>query len=59
MDAYKLAFEENRFNAGLANFWFSHIPKKKINNFLLEFHRVLRPGSRVFITDSHHFYLTE
>ncbi|MCK5183226.1 MAG: methyltransferase domain-containing protein [Candidatus Heimdallarchaeota archaeon] len=59
MDAYKLAFEDNSFNAGLANFWFSHIPKKKINHFLSEFHRVLQPGSRVFLTDNHHFHLSD
>ncbi|NPE07258.1 MAG: class I SAM-dependent methyltransferase [Asgard group archaeon] len=59
MDAYQLAFEDNRFNAGLANFWFSHIPKNKINHFLSEFHRVLRPGSRVFFTDNHHKHLSD
>lgn len=58
MDAYNLAFEDKKFNAGLANFWFSHIPKKRINQFIKEFHRVLQPGSRVFITDNHNFQLS-
>ncbi|MFX1590665.1 MAG: class I SAM-dependent methyltransferase [Promethearchaeota archaeon] len=59
MDAYRLAFKDKRFNAGLANFWFSHIPKKEINHFLSEFHRVLQSGSRVFLTDNHHSHLSD
>lgn len=59
MDAYQLAFEEESFNAGLANFWFSHIPKTKIDYFISELHRVLKPKSRVFISDNHHLQLSE
>ncbi len=51
-DAYKLSFSDGTFDGGLANFWFSHIPKSRINTFLKEFHRVLKKGSSVFITDN-------
>ena len=51
-DAYNLSFEANSFDGGLANFWFSHIPKDRIDSFLKDFHRVLRNGSRVFIADN-------
>ncbi len=51
-DAYNLSFETNSFDGGLANFWFSHIPKDRIDSFLKDFHRVLQNGSRVFIADN-------
>ncbi|MFX1254819.1 MAG: class I SAM-dependent methyltransferase [Promethearchaeota archaeon] len=51
-DAYDLSFEANSFDGGLANFWFSHIPKRDIDSFLEGFHRVLQCDSRVFIADN-------
>ncbi|MBX5328665.1 MAG: class I SAM-dependent methyltransferase [Candidatus Bathyarchaeota archaeon] len=51
-DAYALAFKESAFNGGLANFWFSHIPKSKIDRFMQGFHRILQSGSKVFIADN-------
>ncbi len=51
-DAYNLPFKENSFTGGLANFWFSHIPKAQRDQFLQEFHRVLKPNSKVFIADN-------
>jgi len=51
-DAYNLSFENGSFNGGLANLWFSHIPRNKIDSFLKGFHRVLQPLSRVFIADN-------
>lgn len=51
-DAYGLSFSDKSFNGGLTNFWFSHIPKSKINSFLKDFHRVLKKGSPVFIADN-------
>ena len=51
-DAYKLSFPDDRFTGGLANFWFSHIPKHKIKSFFMEFCRVLRSGSTVFMADN-------
>ena len=40
------------YDAGLANFWFSHIPKAKIFEFLSTFHKKLKPGSVIFIADN-------
>jgi ubiquinone/menaquinone biosynthesis C-methylase UbiE len=51
-DAYNLPFESKTFTAGLANFWFSHIPKNRIEYFLNGFHKVLKAGSNVFIADN-------
>ncbi len=59
MDAYKLAFEDNRFSAGLANFWFSHIPKDRIDLFLTGFHRTLRSNSRVFLANNNPQFLPD
>lgn len=51
-DAYRLEMLEKSFDFGLANFWFSHIPKNKIDNFLEGFHKKLKQGSRVFMADN-------
>jgi len=51
-NAYNLSFEEDSFNGGLANFWFSHIPKDKIDSLLKGFHRILQSESRVFMAEN-------
>ncbi len=51
-DAYDLPFAAGTFTGGLANFWFSHIPKSRIHEFLSGFHNKLQPGSCVFIADN-------
>ncbi|MDD5529444.1 MAG: class I SAM-dependent methyltransferase [bacterium] len=51
-NAYKLPFTEGEFDGGLANFWFSHIPKSKIKSFLNNFHRVLKDKAIVFMCDN-------
>jgi len=51
-DAYNLPFKPATFTGGMANFWFSHVPKAKIAEFLTLFHRTLQPGSRVFMADN-------
>ncbi|NHJ49566.1 MAG: class I SAM-dependent methyltransferase [Asgard group archaeon] len=51
-DAYNLPFLDNTFDGGLANFWFSHIPKDQINTFLTHFHQKLKSKSRVFLSDN-------
>ena len=53
-DAYDLPFEKSSFNGALANFWFSHIPKTKIDSFLKGLHYILQPESRVFICDNNY-----
>lgn len=51
-DAYQLPFGNVSFDGGMANFWFSHIPKEKIREFLDEFHRVLKNDAIVFMADN-------
>jgi len=51
-DANELPFQDGVFNGGAANFWFSHIPKKRLPSFLKELHRVLKDGSMVFMADN-------
>ncbi len=51
-DAYSLSFQDNTFSGGMANLWFSHIPKERINDFFNEFHRVLKNGAIVFMSDN-------
>lgn len=51
-DAYNLPFSDQTFTGGLAAFWFSHIPKHKIEVFLREFLRVLKPGAKVLFIDN-------
>lgn len=51
-DAYALARGPERFTGGLAVFWWSHVPKAKLSEFLNGFHRVLAPGARVLFIDN-------
>ena len=51
-DAYTLSYEAGKFDGGLANFWFSHIPRHRIDRFIAGFHRTLRPQSSVFLADN-------
>ena len=51
-DAYRMDNIKGIFDGGCANFWFSHIPKEKINDFIKCFHKKLKPGARVFIADN-------
>jgi hypothetical protein len=41
-----------RFTGGLSAFWWSHIAKASIRDFLRRFHRVLAPGARVGFIDN-------
>lgn len=51
-DAYRLDKIKGEFNAGCANFWFSHIPKSRIEEFIEGFHKRLGKGSVVFMADN-------
>ncbi len=51
-DAYELPNFPQKFSAGLAVFWWSHVPKAKLGDFLRGFHRVLKPGARVVFIDN-------
>lgn len=50
-DAYRLNAVES-FDAGLAMFWFSHVPKARIAEFLRGFHAALEKGSTVFMAEN-------
>jgi len=46
-DAYALPILPQQFTAGFSGFWWSHLPKSKIQDFLRGLHRVLSTGARV------------
>lgn len=51
-DAYALPVGERAFDAAFAGFWYSHIPKRRIGEFLAGLHRALAPGARVVFLDN-------
>ncbi len=51
-DAYRLPFASGRFDAAFAGFWFSHVPRARVDAFLRGLHRVLVPGARVVLLDN-------
>jgi ubiquinone/menaquinone biosynthesis C-methylase UbiE len=50
-DAYSLENVAGDFEGGLANFWFSHIPKDRIMAFLNNFHSKLQSSAVVLLCD--------
>lgn len=40
------------FTAGMAGFWWSHVPRRKLPGFLVMVHRQLEPGARVLFLDN-------
>ncbi len=51
-DAYALEPQLGRFDAGLAVFWWSHVPRQRAAEFLDSFHRCLSGGARVLLMDN-------
>jgi SAM-dependent methyltransferase len=51
-DAYSLEEIPGKFDAGLANFWFSHVPKSRTAEFLSGFHNRLERPAIVFMADN-------
>jgi ubiquinone/menaquinone biosynthesis C-methylase UbiE len=51
-DAYSLGDIAGEFDAGMACFWFSHVPKSRREEFLQEFHAKLDRGAVVFMVDN-------
>lgn len=51
-DAYSLESVSGTFNAGLASFWLSHVPKARINRFLRGFHERIGIDAVVFMADN-------
>jgi len=51
-DAYDLAAVSGRFDAGLACFWLSHVPRASLDAFMRGLAARLEPGSPVVLTDN-------
>ena len=51
-DAYRLEDVPGTFTAGLACFWWSHIPRARRRGFLDGWHRRLGPGAKVLLLDN-------
>jgi len=51
-DAYDLGAVEGTFGGGLANFWFSHVPRARLAAFLSGLHRKLGTRAQVFMVDN-------
>ncbi len=51
-DLYALKKPTTRFTAGLAAFWWSHVPRSGLHEFLTQFHQVLAPGAKVVFVDN-------
>ncbi|HMK47379.1 MAG TPA: class I SAM-dependent methyltransferase [Methanocella sp.] len=51
-DAYDLASVHGTYDAGMANFWLSHVPKVRLDGFLEDLHGRLGAGSVVFMADN-------
>ena len=51
-DSYALPAFNRLFGAGFAGFWWSHVPKHRLGEFLAGFHRQLAPGALVVFIDN-------
>ena len=51
-DAFNLSFPKNKFTAGIASGWWSHLRKSEIGNFLAQFHRQLPSGALMVFMDN-------
>src|SRR5205814_9137070 len=51
-DTYRLPIFSQRFNAGLGAFWWSHVPRARLREFLQGFHKAFEPGARVMFMDN-------
>jgi len=51
-DAYAIPAPAQSYDGALVSFWWSHIPRGRIEAFLRGLHRHLAPGARVFVADN-------
>lgn len=53
-DAFDLAGISGKFDASLAAFWWSHLKKSQVRDFLLHFHGNLAPGALIVFIDNNY-----
>jgi demethylmenaquinone methyltransferase/2-methoxy-6-polyprenyl-1,4-benzoquinol methylase len=51
-DAFNLPPLPGGFDAALAGFWWSHVPKQRLGAFLAGLHAVLEPGAQIMLFDN-------
>jgi demethylmenaquinone methyltransferase/2-methoxy-6-polyprenyl-1,4-benzoquinol methylase len=51
-DAYDLGSLSRRYTGLLCTFWWSHVPRQRLEGFLSNVHRLLEPGAPVLIADN-------
>jgi ubiquinone/menaquinone biosynthesis C-methylase UbiE len=51
-DAYAIPRAEPKFDAGFAGFWYSHVPKNRVREFLKNFNAALKTGAKVVLLDN-------
>jgi demethylmenaquinone methyltransferase/2-methoxy-6-polyprenyl-1,4-benzoquinol methylase len=51
-DAYALPQSLGRFDAAFAGFWWSHVPRERIAQFVASLHARLEPGATVLLLDN-------
>jgi demethylmenaquinone methyltransferase/2-methoxy-6-polyprenyl-1,4-benzoquinol methylase len=51
-DAYALPADLGTFDAAYAGFWWSHVPRGRIEHFLASMHARLKPGATVVLMDN-------
>jgi ubiquinone/menaquinone biosynthesis C-methylase UbiE len=51
-DAYALPQTLGRFDAAFAGFWWSHVPRERIAQFIASLHARLEPGATVLLLDN-------
>ncbi len=52
LDIYADEVMTSRFDAGLAAFWWSHVPRQSLSGFIERFHRHLEPNALVVYLDN-------
>jgi demethylmenaquinone methyltransferase/2-methoxy-6-polyprenyl-1,4-benzoquinol methylase len=50
-DAYAPAKDDKKYSAAFAGLWISHVDKARMREFLVNFHRRLKPGATVLLFD--------
>lgn len=51
-DVYALPKFPKQFDASLATFWWSHVPKQRLRSFLTDFHRAFTPDATILFIDN-------